>query len=224
MIKLQAVFRHDRIVLPLTMSQKNPVLVEAIVDSIRISLTNAQRVVILKQKDVERYLPIWIGPYEAESITIALQEIEVSRPQTHDLIKNILKVMDARLMRIEITSLKEDVYYGRMVIEAGDRTFEIDARPSDAIAMAVRYHVPIQIIASMMERVGINPERDLLLDEFLEPPIASGENVSLKTSGLESETDRLSVFKEFLEGLEPEDEDDNPPEESEPPDEYENKN
>jgi len=206
------------------MSQKNPVLVEAIVDSIRISLTNAQRVVILKQMDVERYLPIWIGPYEAESITIALQEIEVSRPQTHDLIKNILTVMDARLVRIEITSLKEDVYYGRMVIEAGDRTFEIDARPSDAIAMAVRYHVPIQIIASMMERVGINPERDLLLDEFLEPPIASGENVSLKTSGLESETDRLSVFKEFLEGLEPEDEDDNPPEESEPPDEYENKN
>jgi bifunctional DNase/RNase len=198
--------------------------VEAVVDSIRISLTNAQRVVMLKQMDAERYLPIWIGPYEAESITIALQEIEVARPQTHDLIKNILTVMDARLVRIEITSLKEDVYYGRMIIESEDKTFEIDARPSDAIAMAVRYHAPIQIVAGMMERVGITPERDLLLDEILEPPTASGENGSSKTQSPESDSDRLSVFEEFLEGLEPDDEDDNLPEEPEPPDEDEPKN
>jgi bifunctional DNase/RNase len=206
------------------MSEKNPVLVEAVVDSIRISLTNAQRIVMLKQKDAERYLPIWIGPYEAESITIALQEIEVARPQTHDLIKNILTVMDARLMRIEITSLKEDVYYGRLIIEAEDKTFEIDSRPSDAIAMAARYHAPIQVTASMMEKVGIAPERDLLLDEFLEPPTSSGENGTPKAPGPESDTDRLSVFEEFLEGLEPDDEDSNPPEEPEPPDEDKTKN
>ena len=206
------------------MSEKNPVLVEAVVDSIRISLTNAQRIVMLKQKDAERYLPIWIGPYEAESITIALQEIEVARPQTHDLIKNILTAMDARLMRIEITSLKEDVYYGRLIIEAEDKTFEIDSRPSDAIAMAARYHTPIQVTASMMEKVGIAPERDLLLDEFLEPPTSSGENGAPKAPGPESDTDRLSVFEEFLEGLEPDDEDSNPPEEPEPPDEDKTKN
>jgi len=200
------------------MSEKNPVLVEAVVDSIRISLMNAQRVVMLKQTDAERYLPIWIGPYEAESITIALQEIEVARPQTHDLIKNILTVMNARLVSIEITTLKEDVYYGRMIIEAEDKTFKIDARPSDAIAMAARYHAPIQIVASMMKRVGITPERDLLVDEILEPPTASGENDSSKIQGSESDTDRLSVFEEFLDGLEPDDEDDNPPEEPEPPD------
>jgi bifunctional DNase/RNase len=206
------------------MSEKNPVLVEAVVDSIRISLTNAQRIVMLKQKDADRYLPIWIGPYEAESITIALQEIEVARPQTHDLIKNILTAMDARLMRIEITSLKEDVYYGRLIIEAEDKTFEIDSRPSDAIAMAARYHTPIQVTASMMEKVGIAPERDLLLDEFLEPPTSSGENGAPKAPGPESDTDRLSVFEEFLEGLEPDDEDSNPPEEPEPPDEDKTKN
>ena len=206
------------------MSEKNPVLMEAVVDSIRISLTNAKRIVMLKQKDAERYLPIWIGPYEAESITIALQEIEVARPQTHDLIKNILTAMDARLMRIEITSLKEDVYYGRLIIEAEDKTFEIDSRPSDAIAMAARYHTPIQVTASMMEKVGIAPERDLLLDEFLEPPTSSGENGAPKAPGPESDTDRLSVFEEFLEGLEPDDEDSNPPEEPEPPDEDKTKN
>ena len=206
------------------MSKTNPVLIEAVVDSIRISLTNAQRVVMLKQLDAEHYLPIWIGPYEAESITIALQEIEVARPQTHDLIKNILTVMDARLDRIEITSLKEDVYYGRMIIEAEDKTFEIDARPSDAIAMAVRYHAPIQIVASMMQRVGIAPERDLLLDEIFEPPTSSGQNGSSKAQGSESDTDRLSVFEEFLEGLGPDDEDNNPPGEPEPPEEDEPKN
>ena len=196
----------------------NPVLVEAVVDSIRISLTNAQRIVMLKQMDTERYLPIWIGPYEAESITIALQEIEVARPQTHDLIKNILTVMDARLVRIEITSLKEDVYYGRLIIEARDKSFEIDARPSDAIAMAVRYHAPIHVVTSMMERVGISPERDLLMDEILESPSNTAENTDAHSSDKKREKDRLSVFEEFLEGLEPDDEHDTQPGETEPPD------
>jgi hypothetical protein len=200
------------------MSEKNPVLVEALVDSIRISLTNAQRVVILKQMDAERYLPIWIGPYEAESITIALQEIEVARPQTHDLIKNILTFLDARLVRVEITSLKEDVYYGRMVIESQDKTFEMDARPSDAIAMAVRYHAPILISETMMEKVAISPERDLLLEEFLEPP-SLVETGTPKVPGSDADSARLSVFEEFLEGLGPDDEEGkNPPDESEPSD------
>jgi hypothetical protein len=76
----------------------------------------------------------------------------------------------------------------------------------------------------MMEKVGIAPERDLLLDEFLEPPTSSGENGAPKAPGPESDTDRLSVFEEFLEGLEPDDEDSNPPEEPEPPDEDKTKN
>jgi bifunctional DNase/RNase len=111
-----------------------------------------------------------------------------------------------------------------LIIEAEDKTFEIDSRPSDAIAMAARYHTPIQVTASMMEKIGIAPERDLLLDEFLEPPTSSGENGAPKAPGPESDTDRLSVFEEFLEGLEPDDEDSNPPEEPEPPDEDKTKN
>jgi len=67
-----------------------PKLIEVVIDSVRVSLTNQQRIVVLREKDAERYLPIWIGPYEAEAITVALQEIEVARPQTHDLLKNIL--------------------------------------------------------------------------------------------------------------------------------------
>ncbi|MBE0698392.1 MAG: bifunctional nuclease family protein [Anaerolineaceae bacterium] len=92
-------------------------MVEVVIDSVRVSLTNQQRIVVLREESNERYLPIWIGPYEAEAITIALQEIEVARPQTHDLLKSVLTTLNARLLRIEIVSLKEDVFYGNLVIE-----------------------------------------------------------------------------------------------------------
>jgi bifunctional DNase/RNase len=195
--------------------------VEAVVDSVRISLTNAQRIIMLKQVDAERYLPIWIGPYEAESITIALQEIEVSRPQTHDLIRNILTAMDARLSRIEIISLKEDVYYGRLVIEAPEKVLQVDARPSDAIALAVRYHAPIQVVAAILEKAGIHPERDLLIDEILEESSANPGEPGAKSDDTK-DASRLSVFEDFLEGLdidddEPSEDEPGPPEDELPP-------
>jgi uncharacterized protein len=195
--------------------------VEAMVDSVRISLTNAQRIIMLKQVDAERYLPIWIGPYEAESITIALQEIEVSRPQTHDLIRNILTAMDARLSRIEIISLKEDVYYGRLVIEAPEKVLKVDARPSDAIALAVRYHAPIQVVAAILEKAGIHPERDLLIDEILEESSPNSGDSAAKSDDTK-DASRLSVFEDFLEGLdinddEPPEDEPGPPEDELPP-------
>lgn len=199
------------------MNKKDPPLIEAVVDSIRISLTNAQRIVMLKQTDAEKYLTIWIGPYEAESITIALQEIEVARPQTHDLVKNILTLLNTRLVRVEITSLKEDVYYGRLILESKDQSLEIDSRPSDAIALAVRYHAPIQIVASMMDKVGIVPERDLLVEQMLESTISEKENDSKETFDKKADEDRLSVFKEFLNRLEPKNGGDNLPGELDSP-------
>ena len=81
-------------------------MVEMVIDSVRVSLTNQQRIVVLREVNAERYLTIWIGPYEAESITIALQDIEVSRPQTHDLLKNVLSSLNARLLRIEVVALR----------------------------------------------------------------------------------------------------------------------
>ena len=119
-----------------------PEMIEMVVDSVRVSLTNQQRIIALKEKAAERFLPIWIGPYEAEAITLALQELEVARPQTHDLIRNILAGLKARLMRVEVTSLREDVYYGNLVIEVNEEIVMVDSRPSDALALAVRYHVP----------------------------------------------------------------------------------
>src|SRR4030043_1719122 len=83
-------------------------MVEVVIDSIRVSLISQPRIVILREVDADRYLPIWIGIYEAEAIALALQEVEVARPLTWDLIKNIFSIMDARILRVEVTSLHDD--------------------------------------------------------------------------------------------------------------------
>jgi hypothetical protein len=173
-----------------------PKLIEVVIDSVRVSLTNQQRIVVLREKDAERYLPIWIGPFEAEAITVALQEIEVARPQTHDLLKNILNTMNGRLLRIEVISLREDVFYGNLVVETGGRMLNIDCRPSDALALAVRAHVPIMVANEVMDSAGVIPEKDIA--EKPAPP------ASLPPSPAPAEEDseeRLSVFEDFLEKL-----------------------
>ena len=126
-------------------------MVEVVIDSIRVSLMSQQRIVILREQDAERYLPIWIGVYEAESITIALQEVEVARPLTHDLVKNIFNTLNARVLRVEVIALRDDTFYGNIVAEVDDRTLNIDSRPSDALALAVRAHVPILVARSWMD-------------------------------------------------------------------------
>jgi len=92
-----------------------PEMVEVVIDSVRVSLMSPQRVIILRQKDTDRYLPIWVGPYEAESITVALQEVEMARPLTHDLLKNLFTVFNGKILRVEIVNLKEDIFYGNII-------------------------------------------------------------------------------------------------------------
>lgn len=170
-------------------------MVEVVIDSVRVSLTNQQRIVVLREVNAERYLPIWIGPYEAESITIALQEIEVARPQTHDLIKNLMTTLNARLVRVEVISLRDDVFFGNLVIEYNGQLLDIDTRPSDALALAVRAHVPIMASREVMETAGIIPDKDIHPDDS-----GPSENAALEVD--EPETDeRLSVFKDFLKNL-----------------------
>jgi hypothetical protein len=136
-------------------------MIEVVIDSIRVGLMSQQRVVILREMDADRYLAIWIDPYMAEQITFALQEVEVARPMTHDLIREMLKSLSARVIRVEVQSLKGDVFYGTIVVEVDSRTVEIDSRPSDALALAVRTHVPILVSPEVMEAAGIIPEEDL---------------------------------------------------------------
>lgn len=174
----------------------NGKMVEVVIDSVRVSLTNQQRIVVLRDINAERYLPIWIGPYEAESITIALQEIEVSRPQTHDLLRNVLTSLNARLIRVEVLSLRDDVFYGNLVIDINGEIIEIDSRPSDALALAARAHAKILIAEEVMESAGIIPEADIQEEE-------QGKAAPLARSQVfEEDEERLSVFEDFLGGLE----------------------
>lgn len=172
-----------------------PKMIEVVIDSVRVSLTNQQRIVVLREINAERYLPIWIGPYEAEAITIALQEIEVARPQTHDLLKNVLNSLNARLLRVEVVALRDDVFYGNLVVEHNGEVLNIDSRPSDALALAVRAHVPILVAREVMDAASITPEKDLQTPEEPVEPTS-------KTEILDEETDeRLSVFEDFLQKL-----------------------
>ncbi len=188
-----------------------PEMIEMVVDSVRVSLTNQQRIIVLKEKVSERFLPIWIGPYEAEAITLALQELEVARPQTHDLIRNILAGLKARLVRVEVSALREDVYYGNLVIEVNEEIVMVDSRPSDALALAVRYHVPILVATEVLDQAAILPENDI------QDGIGSeGEEAAEDFSS--ENADRLSVFENFLEQLD-DDEPELPPADPESPDE-----
>jgi bifunctional DNase/RNase len=172
-----------------------PEMIEVQIDSVRVHLMTPQRLVVLKQIGSERYLPIWVGPYEAEAITVALQEVEMIRPLTHDLLKNVFGAFNARIKRIEIIKLQNEIFYGSIVAEVDGREIDVDSRPSDAIALSVRAHVPILVHHSVMEEAGIIPEQDM--PEEAEAP-EQAEPAPLSEEG----TERLSVFEDFLEKLE----------------------
>ena len=196
-------------------------MVEVQIDSVRVSLTNQQRIVMLRESGRERYLPIWIGPYEAEAITISLQEIEVARPQTHDLLLQALAKLGARLIRVEVVELKRDVFYGNLVVEIDGKLHDVDARPSDSIALAVRAHVPILVNSEILREAGIAPEADIqadVLDGDGDASVPEAEQAYHEES-----KKRLSLFEDFLQNVNLDDlddsggEDDNPPPEDNEP-------
>jgi bifunctional DNase/RNase len=175
-----------------------PEMVEVVIDSVRVSLMSPQRVIILRQKDTDRYLPIWVGPYEAESITVALQEVEMARPLTHDLLKNLFTVFNGKILRVEIVNLKEDIFYGNIIAETGGQTAVVDSRPSDAIALALRAHVPILVSQAVMDEASIVPEQDI--QEQASPSSSAAEPKPVAPPTQESEG-RLEVFEDFLKKL-----------------------
>lgn len=201
-------------------------MVEVVIDSVRVSLMSPQRLVVLRQTDAERYLPIWVGPYEAEAITVALQEIEMIRPLTHDLLKNVFSTFNARIRRVEIVALRDDIFYGNIVAESNGQVINIDSRPSDAIALAVRARVPILVDAAVMTAASITPEQDMRsqtsqapAEQAAPPPPPAPAARSGPVSSPRPFTDdasRLSIFEDFLNRLEKGKEDDDPAKPSSP--------
>jgi uncharacterized protein len=130
-------------------------MVEMTVESVRINLATQQRVVILKATKQERYLFIWIAHAEAYAIAVELQGTTSPRPLTHDLLKNVIGDLGAKIERIVISDLIEDIFYARIILDVSGRHVEVDSRPSDAIALAVRAKTPIYVEDSVLDRAGV---------------------------------------------------------------------
>lgn len=125
------------------------------VDSIRVSLLTQHRVIVLREIDSRRYLPIWIGPFEAEAIATAIQGHEPARPMTHDLLKSVITELGGTINHIVVNDIQDQTFYARIVIDVQGSQIDIDARPSDAIALAVRSDIPIFVDSHVIDQVGV---------------------------------------------------------------------
>lgn len=164
-------------------------MIKVYIDSIRVSLMSQLRVVILKDPTSGKYLPIFIGPCEAEAIAVKLQGMTTERPLTHDLLKSVITELGGRVRHIIVNDLRQDTFYAQIVVEQDGQVRTIDSRPSDAIALAVRLDVPLYVEEPIMDRAGIMPDEEVESETAPDQPEkGSGEG-------------RLSIFEDFVESL-----------------------
>ena len=131
-------------------------MIEVRVAQLGLDRDNNSPVVVLQEKDGERMLPIWIGPAEASAIAMELAGVKFARPLTHDLLKQIIMGLGAELRRVNITSVKDNTYFAELLINRADQIFQVDARPSDSIAIALRLKAPIFVDAGLLDGTGGN--------------------------------------------------------------------
>jgi len=169
-------------------------MIRVTVDSIRVSLLTQNRVVVLREVDSRRYLPIFIGPFEADAIAIALQGLEPQRPMTHDLLKSVFGELGASIRYILVSDIRDQTFFARIVVNQGSHTIEIDSRPSDAIALAVRSDVPIYVEPHVLEQAGTPLDDE---ETSSTEPAAATEEPEAETSSDEG----LSLFRDFINSL-----------------------
>jgi len=173
-------------------------MIEMVIDSIRVSTMNYQRVVILKERTGERYLPIWIGPAETDAIAVKLQGVDVPRPLTHDLLCSIIAALGASINFVLMSDFKNDTFYAKIVFKTDGGQMEVDSRPSDSLALAVRTGVPIYAEEAVLDKGGI------MLDKETGKPISLGnESEGVKEKEVsEDELKKMSAFRDFIDKLE----------------------
>lgn len=165
-------------------------MVEMTVESVRINLATNQRVVILKDGQGDRYLFIWIATAEAYSIAMELQGTTSLRPLTHDLLKSVIAELGGTIVSVIINDLSDDIYYARLVLDADGRHVEVDSRPSDAIALAVRAKVPIYVAENVLDSAGVTLQSSSESEEPVQPSELSAER-----------DDNLDVYRDFINSL-----------------------
>lgn len=160
-------------------------LIEMSVESVRVHMLSTQHVVILRELERDRYLPIWIGPWEASAIAMKLQGQAPERPLTHDLLATMLDLLGASVREVIIADLADDTFHARVLLEMGGRPIEVDSRPSDALALAVRTGARIFAAEAVLDRAGVEPDRRTGEDE----------------GGGPIDESKLGVFREFVNSL-----------------------
>jgi bifunctional DNase/RNase len=154
-------------------------MIEMNLVGVRVELPTNQPIVLLKEREGERFLPIWIGAMEATAIAFALQGIVTARPMTHDLMKNLLEEIGVRVDRVVITELRDGTFYAVIQMQQNGSSFEVSSRPSDAIALAVRVNVPV----------------------FANEDVLSEASIVIR----DDEEQEVEKFREFLDQVNPED-------------------
>jgi uncharacterized protein len=154
-------------------------MIEMSLVGVRVELPTNQPIVLLREREGERFLPIWIGAMEATAIAFALQGIVTARPMTHDLLKNVLEDLSVQVQRIVITELKDGTFFAVIQMQQNGQSYEVSSRPSDAIALAVRVNVPI----------------------FANEDVLTEASIVIR----DDEEQEVEKFREFLENVNPED-------------------
>jgi bifunctional DNase/RNase len=155
---------------------------KVVVYGVSFDVASKQPIVLLKAEDANRFLPIWIGHPEAAAILMKLQNAELPRPMTHDLLAHVIDHLSATLERVVVTELKDNTFYAILQLQSGQQRIDVDSRPSDAIALAVRTDAPIFVSTELLDSNGIEFDQDV-----------------------EDVEEIVSEFKEFLDEVSPED-------------------
>jgi bifunctional DNase/RNase len=174
-------------------------LVEMVVESVRVHMLSSRHVVILKETEHDRYLPIWIGPWEASAIAMKLQGLTADRPLTHDLFASALESLGVRVDRVVISTLAEETYHARLHLERDGAIFEIDSRPSDALALAVRTGGRIFASEAVLELAALGGDAAMTGDDEGGDVVPEGS--PLESTGEKIVDPRLDVFRDFVNSL-----------------------
>ena len=170
-------------------------MLELEIESIRVRQETQQLAVVLRVKDSDLYLPIFIGPFEVEAIRFKLMDVEVQRPMTHDLLGSVIGDLGATVESFVVSDLQNDTFYAKIVMNYNGNVVEVDSRPSDAIALAVRANVPIFASDDVIEKAAVT----LAVEDAEEESDESALNEQTEVG--EEELEKLSAFTDFIDSL-----------------------
>ena len=189
------------------LEMKGSAMIRVTVDSVRVSLLTQNRVVVLRESDSRRYLPIWIGQFEADAISFVLQSLTPSRPMTHDLLNTVFQELNAHIEHVIINDIQDTTFFARIVATAASGPIEIDARSCDAIALALRANVPIFVAPHVFDQSSVPFDTDDQQDVplFRSPGSPARDDTPAPAAEPAMGDDTLSLFRDFINSLDNDD-------------------